>query len=91
MTSRASARPASVSRAATARRLERASGRLATAVTLSACAMLIVGGLVGRFSGRGVVHGALRQLIVGALAAGVTFVIGKVIGDLTGLSSAGLG
>jgi hypothetical protein len=28
---------------------------------------------------------------VGALAAGVTFLIGRVIGDLTGLSSAGLG
>ncbi|MFM9134833.1 MAG: VIT1/CCC1 transporter family protein [bacterium] len=64
---------------------------IVAAVTLSACAMLIVGGLVGRFSGRGVVHGALRQLIVGALAAGVSFVIGKVIGDLTGLSSSGLG
>ena len=64
---------------------------IVAAITLSACAMLIVGGLVGRFSGRGVVHGALRQLIVGALAAGVTFIIGKVIGDLTGLSSSGLG
>ena len=28
---------------------------------------------------------------VGALAAGVTFVIGRVIGELTGLSSTGLG
>ncbi len=64
---------------------------IVAAITMSACAMLIVGGLVGRFSGRGVVHGALRQLIVGALAAGVTFIIGKVIGDLTGLSSSGLG
>jgi vacuolar iron transporter family protein len=61
------------------------------AVALSAIAMLVVGGLVGRFSGRGVTRGALRQLIVGALAAGVTFVIGRIIGDLTGLSSTGLG
>lgn len=64
---------------------------LVIAVALSATAMLIVGGIVGRFSGRGVVHGALRQLIVGALAAGVTFIIGKVIGDITGLSSTGIG
>jgi vacuolar iron transporter family protein len=61
------------------------------AVVLAATAMVVVGGLVGRFSGRGVVHGALRQFTVGALAAGITFIIGKIIGDLTGLSSTGLG
>jgi len=61
------------------------------AFALSAIAMLVVGGLVGRFSGRGVVPAALRQLLVGALAAGVTFVIGRIIGDLTGLSGTGLG
>lgn len=61
------------------------------AIALSAIAMLVVGGLVGRFSGRGVVPAALRQLLVGALAAGVTFIIGRIIGDLTGLSSTGLG
>ena len=64
---------------------------LVTAIVLSVIAMLVVGGLVGRFSGRGVVRGALRQFAVGALAAAVTFVIGRVIGGLTGLSSAGLG
>ena len=64
---------------------------LVIAITLSAIAMLVVGGAVGRFSGRGVVHGALRQLIVGGLAAGVTFIIGKVIGDITGLGSTGIG
>ena len=53
--------------------------------------MLIVGGLVGRLSGRGVARGALRQFTVGALAAGVTYIIGRIIGDLTGLSSTGLG
>jgi VIT1/CCC1 family predicted Fe2+/Mn2+ transporter len=64
---------------------------LVAAVALAAIAMLVVGGLVGRFSGRGVVHGALRQFAVGAVAAGVTYVIGRIIGDLTGLSSTGLG
>jgi VIT1/CCC1 family predicted Fe2+/Mn2+ transporter len=64
---------------------------LIIAVVLAVVAMLVVGGLVGRFSGRGVVKGALRQFTVGALAAVVTFVIGRIIGDLTGLSSTGLG
>ena len=64
---------------------------LIIAITLSVIAMLVVGGLVGKFSGRGVTRGAVRQFVVGALAAGVTFVIGRVIGELTGLSSAGLG
>ncbi len=64
---------------------------LTLAVVLAAVAMLVVGGLVGRFSGRGVVKGALRQFTVGAVAAGVTYVIGRIIGDLTGLSSTGLG
>ena len=64
---------------------------LIIAITLSVIAMLVVGGLVGKFSGRGVARGAIRQFVVGALAAGVTFIIGRVIGDLTGLSSTGLG
>jgi VIT1/CCC1 family predicted Fe2+/Mn2+ transporter len=59
---------------------------LGIAVALSAIAMLVVGGLVGRFSGRGVVPGALRQLIVGVAAAGVTFIIGSLINHFTGLS-----
>ena len=63
----------------------------AIAIALSVIAMLVVGGLVGRLSGRGVARGAIRQFVVGALAAGVTFIIGRVIGDLTGLSSTGLG
>jgi len=64
---------------------------LVTAIVLSVLAMLIVGGLVGRFSGRGILRGAIRQFAVGALAAGVTFIIGRVIGEMTGLSSTGLG
>jgi len=31
-------------------------------------------------AGRGVLRGAARQLIVGGLAAGATFVIGQLIG-----------
>lgn len=64
---------------------------LIIAVALAGAAMLLVGGAVGRYSGRGTIHGALRQLIVGVLAAGVTFAIGRLIGALTGLDSATLG
>lgn len=64
---------------------------LIIAITLSGIAMLLVGGMVGRFSGRGITHGALRQLLVGVLAAGVTFAIGRIIGAVTGLDSATLG
>jgi vacuolar iron transporter family protein len=64
---------------------------LVIAIVLSGTAMLIVGGAVGRFSGRGMLHGALRQLIVGVLAAGVTFAIGRIIGAVTGLEASGIG
>ena len=43
-------------------------------------ALLLVGGTVGRLSGAGVVKSAARQLLVGAGAAAVTFVIGKLVG-----------
>ncbi|MBU6244042.1 MAG: VIT1/CCC1 transporter family protein [Actinomycetales bacterium] len=53
---------------------------LVLAIALAVTAMLAVGGLVGRLSGRGVVFSALRQLMWGAGAAGVTFVVGTIIG-----------
>ena len=64
---------------------------LVIAIAMAGAAMLIVGGVVGNYSGRGTIYGALRQLIVGALAAGVTFAIGRLIGALTGLDTATLG
>jgi VIT1/CCC1 family predicted Fe2+/Mn2+ transporter len=53
---------------------------LAIAVALAVIALLVVGGVVGRLSGRGVVFSALRQLGWGAGAALVTFAIGRLIG-----------
>lgn len=50
------------------------------AVVLSVIALLLVGGIVGRLSGRGVVFSALRQLMWGAGAAVVTFIVGRIIG-----------
>ena len=53
---------------------------LVLAISLALIAMVVVGGIVGRLSGRGVVFSALRQLIWGAGAALVTFVIGRLVG-----------
>lgn len=50
------------------------------AVGLAVAAMLTVGGIVGRLSGRGVLFSALRQLMWGAGAAAVTFAVGSIIG-----------
>jgi VIT1/CCC1 family predicted Fe2+/Mn2+ transporter len=49
---------------------------------LSALAAVTGGGLVARLTGRAFWRGALRQLVLGALAAGVTYLIGLAIGGL---------
>ncbi len=53
---------------------------LAIAVVLAVVSMLLVGGIVGRLSGRGVVFSAMRQLMWGAGAAIVTFIVGRLVG-----------
>ena len=50
------------------------------AVGLAVAAMLTVGGIVGRLSGRGIIFSALRQLMWGAGAAAVTYAVGSIIG-----------
>lgn len=50
------------------------------AIVAAVTAMCIVGGLVGKFSGRGIVFSAMRQLLWGAGAAGVTYAVGAIIG-----------
>jgi VIT1/CCC1 family predicted Fe2+/Mn2+ transporter len=57
---------------------------LVTAIVLAVLAMLIVGGVVGRLSGRGVVFSALRQLAWGSGAALVTFAVGRLVGISVG-------
>ena len=54
------------------------------AVTMSLLALLLVGGIVGKLSGRGVVFCALRQVLWGAGAAIVTFAVGRLIGTSVG-------
>lgn len=57
---------------------------LTIAIVLAVISMLLVGGVVGRLSGRGVVFSALRQFLWGSGAALVTFGVGHVIGVSTG-------
>ena len=47
-------------------------------------AAFVGGGLVARLTDRPFLRGALRQLILGAAAAGITFLIGSAVG--TGIS-----
>jgi VIT1/CCC1 family predicted Fe2+/Mn2+ transporter len=55
-------------------------GAIAASLTLSAAAMFAIGAGTTLFTGRGVVFSGMRQLAVGIAAAGVTFVVGRLIG-----------
>ena len=57
---------------------------LAAALILAAVAAFVGGGLVARFTARPFWRGALRQLILAAIAAGRTFGIGHLVGAVTG-------
>lgn len=53
---------------------------LALALALAAIAAFVGGGLVARLTDRSFFRGALRQLLLGAVAAGITFLIGLAVG-----------
>jgi VIT1/CCC1 family predicted Fe2+/Mn2+ transporter len=53
---------------------------LAAALGLAAVAAFVGGGLVARLTDRPFLRGAVRQLILGAAAAGITFLIGSSVG-----------
>ncbi len=55
---------------------------LLAALGLSALAAVIGGGLVARLTNRPFWRGAVRQLILGILAAGITYLIGRAVGGL---------
>jgi VIT1/CCC1 family predicted Fe2+/Mn2+ transporter len=55
---------------------------LGVALGLAALAAVIGGGLVARLTNRPFWRGALRQLILGILAASVTYLIGRAVGGL---------
>jgi VIT1/CCC1 family predicted Fe2+/Mn2+ transporter len=50
------------------------------ALGLAAVAAFLGGGLVARLTDRPFLRGALRQLLLGTLAAGITYLIGSVVG-----------
>jgi len=50
------------------------------ALGLAAVAAFVGGGLVSRLTDRPFLYGALRQLVLGAFAAGITYVIGYLVG-----------
>jgi VIT1/CCC1 family predicted Fe2+/Mn2+ transporter len=52
-------------------------------VLVGAAAALCLGALIGSFSGQGRTKVALRQLVVAAIAAGVTFGVGHLLGVAT--------
>lgn len=56
------------------------SAALAAAIAFAIIALALVGGAVGHLSGRGKVHGALRQMLVGGGAAAVTYAVGSLVG-----------
>jgi vacuolar iron transporter family protein len=51
---------------------------------LTAAALLGVGATISLFTGRGAVRGGLRMLLIGAAAAGATFLIGRLLGVAVG-------
>jgi len=51
-----------------------------TAIVAAVIALCVVGGLVGKFSGRGIIFSAMRQLLWGTGAAAVTYIVGSIIG-----------
>ena len=53
---------------------------LALALGLAALAAFIGGGLVARLTDRPFLRGAVRQLLLGAFAAGITYLIGTAVG-----------
>jgi VIT1/CCC1 family predicted Fe2+/Mn2+ transporter len=57
---------------------------LGFALGLAAVAAVAGGGMVARLTDRPFWRGALRQLLLGAAAAGVTYLIGILVGHVTG-------
>ena len=55
---------------------------LPAALILAGVAAFAGGGIVSRITDRPFLHGALRQLILAAIAAGLTYVIGTAVGHI---------
>jgi VIT1/CCC1 family predicted Fe2+/Mn2+ transporter len=57
---------------------------LPASIGLTALALFGVGAAMSLFSGRGALRGGARMLLIGAAAAGATFVIGRLLGVAVG-------
>ncbi|HKT32542.1 MAG TPA: VIT1/CCC1 transporter family protein [Gammaproteobacteria bacterium] len=51
-------------------------------IGLTAAALFVTGAAVSLFTGRGLLWSALRMVLIGVLAAGVTFLVGRLFGTL---------
>ena len=51
-----------------------------SSLVVSGVGLFAIGGAVSLVTGRGVLFGGARQIVIGALAAGVTYAVGTVIG-----------
>jgi VIT1/CCC1 family predicted Fe2+/Mn2+ transporter len=64
---------------------EASTGYVVASASLSAVALFAVGAGVSLFTGRSALYSGARQVAIGAGAATVTFVIGRIIGASTDL------
>jgi len=60
--------------------LIRGSGAFLGTLIATAASLLAVGASISLFTGRNPVRSALRQALIGALAAGATYLVGKLLG-----------
>jgi VIT1/CCC1 family predicted Fe2+/Mn2+ transporter len=58
----------------------RGNGAVVTAIAMAAVAAVLVGAALARFTGRSTVFSAVRQILICAAAAGVTYGIGHLVG-----------
>jgi VIT1/CCC1 family predicted Fe2+/Mn2+ transporter len=56
---------------------------VAASVIIGVVCALLLGAVIGSFTGRGVLRTALRQLVATAIAAGVTYTVGALLGVST--------
>ena len=57
---------------------------MALALGLAAVAAIAGGGMVARLTDRPFWRGAARQLVLGAFAVGITYLIGMAVGQVAG-------
>jgi VIT1/CCC1 family predicted Fe2+/Mn2+ transporter len=58
---------------------------LVASLALSGLALFGVGALISLFTGKSALFSGSRQLLIGAVAAAITFGVGKLIGVSTGI------